>query len=708
MDGIVALRAGGVSLLVAAEEGRGLPRVLHWGADAGPVTADDAAALLAADRWGLPDRAPDMGALVGIVPEARFFWSGTPGLIGSRDGADWSPEWRVAQILVDGEPLAGGFHEAGAGVVEFLAEAAGLSLALVVELLPTGLARSRATLTNTADAPFRVDELTVRFPVPTSAHEVLDFGGRWAQERVPQRSTLGVGAHRREGRSGRTGAHSAYILSIGQDGFGYDTGEIWAAHTAWSGNHIHIAERDYLGAQVVGGGELLLPGEGTLACGRSYATPWVYFNYSVGLDAQAARFHAHLRTLPAHPSSPRPVTLNVWEAVYFDHDADRLVDLAERAAALGVERVVLDDGWFGARRDDTAGLGDWVVSPDVWPTGLHPFVDRVKDLGMEFGLWFEPEMVNVDSDVARAHPEWIMQPGGRLPLEWRQQQVLNLAIPGAYEHVLGQMSAIFEEYRIDYVKWDHNRDLVEAGTAPEGRPAVAAQTRAYYRLLDELRRRFPHIEFESCSSGGARIDLEVMERVQRVWVSDNSDPEDRQRMLWWTGQLLPLEVMGSHVASGRSHVTGRTHDLDFRAATAVFGHFGIEWDLKEATAEELRRLGWWIDWYKAHRDTLHAGRLVRVDLGHPAVFFKGVVTPERAVFSLAVLRTPSEVSLGRLRLPGLDPAARYRVTVVDPRSADGTAQGVIATGAQLATVGVRAPQLQPCTAALFEAERISG
>ena len=172
------------------------------------------------------------------------------------------------------------------------------------------------------------------------------------------------------------------------------------------------------------------------------------------------------------------MTLNVWEAVYFDHDLPRLLDLADRAAALGVERYVLDDGWFGARRDDHAGLGDWTVSADVWPDGLHPLVDHVTSLGMEFGLWFEPEMVNLDSDVARAHPEWVMATGGRMPVEARFQQVLNLGIPACYDYIRDAIFAILAEYDIGYIKWDHNRDLIDAGTAPD-RPARGCTSRPW-------------------------------------------------------------------------------------------------------------------------------------------------------------------------------------------------------------------------------------
>lgn len=707
----IALDAAGVGLLLVADDD-GLPEVVHWGASLGPVDQDlfDMVALGA--RWMFAPNSLDQPLRLGILPEARFGWTGTPGLVGSREGLDWSPAWRVTAARLDGEDVDS-FAVGGAGVVEFEAEASGLWLRITVELLETGLVRARATLRNDGEAVYTLEELTLRMPVPLRAGEALDLAGRWAVERVPQRRKLGVGAHRREGRHGRTGADSAFILSVGTDGFGYADGEIWAAHTAWSGNHIHVVERDTIGAQTLGGGELLLPGEGRLARGEEYLSPWVYFNHAIGLDAQAARFHDHLRSLDVNPGPERPVALNVWEAVYFDHNLERLTDLADRAASLGVERFVLDDGWFGGRRNDTAGLGDWVVSPDVWPDGLHPLVDHVHDLGMEFGLWIEPEMVNLDSDVARAHPDWVMQLADRLPVPSRHQFVLNLTIPEAFEHVLGQLSAIFDEYRIDAVKWDHNRDLIDAGTAGEGRASVAAQTRAYYRLFDELRSRFPDIEFESCSSGGGRIDLEVMERAQRVWVSDNIDPDDRQRMLWWTGQLLPMELMGSHIASGRSTVSGRWHDLNYRAATACFGHLGIEWDLAQASEEELEQLGWWIGWYRQHRHTLLTGRLVRADLGVPGTYFKGAVTDDHAIYSLAVTDASATATMGMVRFPGLDPQAVYKVTAIEREAVPPFMQvpwmhapAVVMTGRQLSEAGLRAPTMRPSSVVLFELEKL--
>jgi alpha-galactosidase len=496
---------------------------------------------------------------------------------------------------------------------------------------------------------------------------------------------------------------------------------VWAVHTAWSGNHTHYAERVFTGEQLIGGGELLLPGEVRLATGETYRSPWIYGAYGVGLDQIARRFHRHLRSR-AHPvSADRPVTLNVWEAVYFEHDLDRLLDLAERAAAAGVERYVLDDGWFGTRRDDRSGLGDWVVSPEVWPRGLHPLVDQVRKLGMQFGLWFEPEMVNPDSELARAHPEWIMAARAGWPIESRYQQVLNLGIPAAYEHVKAQIFAVLDEYEIGYVKWDHNRDLVEAGDQTGGgRASVHAQTLAFYRLLDEIRAAYPDLEIESCSSGGARVDLEVLQRADRIWVSDNIDPHDRQSMLRWTTQLIPPEMMGSHIASGRSHTTGRRHDLAFRAATAIFGHLGIEWDLARATPAEMEELGAWLAFYKQQRRLLLGGDLVRMDGYDDRIMVHGVVAPDRtrALFAMASLDSLYPDPPGRLRFRGLDPDRLYRVRPVFP-GALGEARalvppvwwgedmtGGIFSGAALEHVGAACPRVYPDQVVLYRADAV--
>ena len=272
---------------------------------------------------------------------------------------------------------------------------------------------------------------------------------------LPQRHRVGDGLWLREGRRGHTGHDSATMVVAGVPGFTFGGGEAYGLHVAWSGNTVHRVERvpsglsmtgtgEHVlpGTTTIGGGELLLPGEMTLAQDESYATPWVFLAATrSGLDELSAQFHGYLRALPAHPRSPRPVNLNVWEAVYFHHDFGTLAALADIAASIGAERCVLDDGWFRGRRNDQAGLGDWQVDDDVWPGGLHQLADHVRGRGLQFGLWIEPEMVNPDSDLYRAHPDWILAAGQRRPPLQRHQLVLDLSRPEVTAYLLERISA---------------------------------------------------------------------------------------------------------------------------------------------------------------------------------------------------------------------------------------------------------------------------
>jgi alpha-galactosidase len=742
---MIALRAEGVSLVLDVSNGQ-LPAIAYWGADLGRLGPADVEALILSSVDPGGPNVVDEPVRVALLPEHWTGWVGRPGLSGSRGGRGWSPKFTVTEVRVDGDTVVATDGQPAvinvglaSVAVEAVDEVAELELQITIELRAGGLIRARGDVINIGDDPYAVNDCVIAFPVPQHAREILDFAGHWGKERVPQRRPLTVGVHLREGRKGRTGPDAAMLLHVGVPGFGFADGEIWAVHTGWSGNHTHYVERLFTGVQVIGGGELLLPGEVILQPGQAYATPWVYGCYGRGLDEVAGRFHRFLRARETHPSTSRPVTLNVWEAVYFDHDLDRLTELAECAATVGVERYVLDDGWFGARRSDRAGLGDWIVSTEVWPHGLHPLVDKVTGLGMEFGLWFEPEMINLDSATARRHPNWVMATGDRLPVESRHQQVINLGIPECYAHVRDAIFNILGEYKISYIKWDHNRDLIDAGTAPEGRPGVHEQTLAFYRLVDEIKAAHPGLEIESCSSGGARVDLGVLERTDRIWVSDCIDPLERQQMNRWTSQLVPPELMGSHIASTRSHTTGRVHDLSFRAATAVFGHLGIEWDLTTATVDELADLREWISFYKANRPLLMGGDLVRVDFPDPAIVVYGIIASDRssAIYTIASVATSEVMLPGRLRFPGLDPDRRYRIrpilvghappglnpppwwgaisTEVEPSGerralgwglpADG-GNGLVVSGAMLALTGVMAANMHPEHAILYRTDAL--
>jgi len=607
---VVALRGGAVSLALDAS-GPGLPRVLHWGAHLG--AADPEGIRLAAGR-PVAHAALDVPVAPSLVPEPAAGWRGRPGLAG------WSP--------ADPAAPSRAFRLQGVEGGTFHATAQGLALRTQVELDDHGVVKLRHRLTAT-DQPFALGELGLVLPLPPPATEVLDLSGHWCRERSPQRRALTLGTWLREQRRGRTGFDAPLLLVAGTPGFGFRSGEVWGVHLGWSGDSRWWAERLPDANATLGAAELLQPGELTLQPGDSYETPWLYAVWSDrGLDGLSAALHRHIRARPSHPRTPRPVVLNTWEAVYFDHRLDRLTELAETAAELGVERFVLDDGWFRHRRDDTAGLGDWYVDADVWPDGLHPLIERVRGLGMRFGLWVEPEMVNPDSDLYRAHPDWVLG-AARLPPTWRHQQVLNLAHPDAYAYILGRLDALLTEYDIAYLKWDHNRDVVDA--------PVHAQTLAVYRLLDELRARHPGVEIESCASGGARVDLGILARTDRVWGSDSNDALERQHIQRWTALLLPGELIGAHVGPPTAHTSGRTQALSFRLATALFGHFGLEWDVTGAPEAERAQLAEAIALYKRLRGLLHSGELVRADHPDPAALVHGVVGDGEAVFAYVQL-----------------------------------------------------------------------
>ena len=567
----IHLRAAGVSVVLVARDGA-LPSVLHWGHDLGELTAEELAALAVAGTPGtVPNDLDDPTPYGALLPEHSSGWNGRPGLAGSRSGRGWSPRFALTGFQSTADPAGG-----GRVVATGADDRAGLTVTIEVELLPSGLVRQRGSVTSTAGAAragetYAVDGLVLTVPVPPVATELFDLAGRWGRERSPQRLPFVVGVHSRENRRGRTGPDAPLILAAGTAGFDTRRGEVWAVHVAWSGNHVTYAERLSTGFAVLGGGELLLPGEITLAAGESYTGPWVYAAHGIGLDGVAARFHTHLRARPHHPRRPRPVVINTWEAVYFDHDLGRLTELAGVGAEVGVERFVLDDGWFRHRRDDSAGLGDWYVDEDVWPDGLHPLVDDVRGLGMEFGLWVEPEMINLDSDLARAHPDWVLGTDGRTPLPSRNQQVLDLGHPDAYAYILERLDALLTEYPI---ATSSGTTTATCSTQAGARTAGPACTRRPSRSTgcstscapatpgsrSSRARRAAAGSTSACSSapiGSGPATATIRWSASR----SSAGPPSCCRPSWSAAMS----------ATPRSHTTGRTHDLAFRAGTALFG-----------------------------------------------------------------------------------------------------------------------------------------
>ena len=703
------VRREGVAVVVA-HPADGLPTVVHWGTDLGDLADADLVALERATSRQTPPGTLDAAWRLPLLPQESDGWAGRPGLLVTREGLALYPRWRAVVEHADDTRLE----------VVATDDAHGLALRTRLEIGPGGLVLLDHELVNDgggsasgdSDGTVEVVWLEPTLPVPTAADHLTSFSGRWTREKQPLTTPVPHGTTTRESRRGR-GGHDAPWVTLASTGEPRNrSGDVWGVHLGWSADVRHRVDRLTEHVPLLGAGELLRPGEVRLAPGESYRTPTAYFAWSdAGLDGISARFHTWLRARPQHPRTPRPLVLNTWEAVYFQHDPERLERLARRAAAVGVERFVLDDGWFLRRRDDTAGLGDWIVDPETWPDGLEPLAGLVHSLGMQFGLWFEPEMINLDSDLARAHPDWLLASTTSVPspegLSFRGQYVLDLARPEAFEHVRSQISDLVTRLGIDFIKWDHNRDLAEA--VHDGAPGTHVQTLAAYRLLARIRADHPGLEIESCSSGGARTDLGILEHTDRVWASDSNDPVERQDIQRWTELVLPPELIGAHVGPSPSHSSGRATALSYRIATSLQGSAGFEWDLLGCTDEELESVTAFGALYKELRGLLHTGTVVHPDVLDPALRVRGVVAPDRseAVFTVATVATLEEALTERVRLDGLDPGRRYTLRV---RDEIGQAQWgwitptwlgkepVVVPGRVLTEVGLQLPTLWPVQA----------
>jgi alpha-galactosidase len=699
---VLTIERDGIAVVV--EVSAGSPAVLHWGRPVGPGGGAPIAAGL---ERPVPAGALDTVAPLTLVPEHARGFPGHPGLSGRRpDGTAWAPRFSTTGWARDRHGV----------VVDAVDPVARLGLGTELRLGPGGVLEARAAVRNLGDDDYLLDELTVSLALPAHATELVTFDGRWCRELHPHRRDWTTGTVVAENRRGRTSHDHLPLVWAGTPGFGEQHGEVWGAHLAWSGNAVVRAEALAAdGRRHLQLGALVHPGEVVLAPGDTHRTPWVVATHGAdGLTSASQRLHRFVRARPVHPRTVRPVVVNTWEAVYFDHDPVRLRALAERAAAVGAERFVLDDGWFGARRHDRAGLGDWTVSPEAHPDGLGPLIDHVRRLGMTFGIWVEPEMVNPDSELFRAHPEWVLATAGHPTPTGRHQLVVDLARPDAFAHVLGRLDDMLTAHEIAFVKWDMNRDHVH-GSGADGRAGSRAQTLAVYRLVDELRARHPGVEFESCASGGGRIDLGILARAERVWTSDCNDPLERQVIQRWATTLLPPELLGAHIGPPRAHTTARHTSLAFRAATALFGHLGIEWDLLGCDDRELADLAAVVALHKRLRPLLHGGDVVRIDRPDHATSAHGVLSADRtrAVIALVQLTTAPSLVPAPLRIPGLDPDRRYRVThLALPGERTGPAAGVpswltdgiIATGRHLAVVGLQPPVLYPASAVLLAVE----
>ncbi|HCQ66870.1 MAG TPA: alpha-galactosidase [Rhodobacteraceae bacterium] len=544
------------------------------------------------------------------------------------------------------------------------------------------------------------------FPAPQLSDEMIDFAGRWCGEFQMNRTPWSPGVRYRENRTGRTGHEHFPGLIVPSHGATNARGEAYAFHYGWSGGHKMIAEELPDGRRQIQWGHAARM---ETKAQKSFETATLYAMYSGdGLNGCAIAFQRHLRdrivTWPK-PATPRPVHYNCWEAVYFDHDLPVLKDIAARAAALGAERFVLDDGWFGDRDDDTRALSDWEVDPRKYPDGLTPLIDHVHGLGMSFGIWFEPEMINPDSNVFRKNPGWAL--GSEDQILGRGQMALDMSNIAVREYLFDRVGAVLGENEIDYIKWDHNRVL----PMPD-----AAQTRGTYALLDRLRAAFPAVEIESCASGGGRIDFGILSRTQRVWLSDSNDALERLKIQHNAAIFLPGAVTGSHVGPRICHTSGRVLDMRFRAWVAAQRHMGFEMDPRELTEEEARVLTEVTAWWKQNRDWMYSADILRLDSPDPSVIAEQQLAEGggRFVVFAGKADTSRQIAPRPLQFARLNPDALYRVELVNRDDAPELSRGtpllkegpVTLSGRYLMSHGLTPPWSFPETMWVIEGVRL--
>lgn len=674
-----------------------MPSVLYWGPALSKT--DDVQAYLGLAKIGITGGMLDDLPALSLCPQRRDGFSAHLGLRGrDTEGRLLNPKFSTKDveetpsslIVCCADPDLGLTYQASFHVKE-----------------QSGVIAARSRLT--AAQPITVDWLsTPVLPASQAADHMVDYAGRWCREFQEQAIPWRAGQYVRDNQTGRTGHEYFPALLVPDIGATQSHGMVQAVHYGWSGGHKVVAEELPDGRRQIQFGHASYSSQ---EAATDFETAPLYLAVSEqGYNGIAIQYQDFVRqeliTAPT-PERPRPVHYNCWESVYFDHDLAELKDIAERAHSLGAERFVLDDGWFGHRDDDTSSLGDWTVDPRKYPEGLQPLIDHIHGLGMTFGIWFEPEMINERSDLFEAHPEWVLgdldQPRGR------QQLVLNMALPAVQDYLYQAIAAILSTYPVDYIKWDHNRILPLSD---------AAQTQGTYALLDRLRANFPLVEIESCASGGGRIDYGILERTHRVWLSDSNDALERTRIQYHSSLFLPAMMTGSHVGPRDCHTSGRRLDMTFRAWIAAQRHMGFEMDPRELSDEEAESLRTVCAWWKDNRDWLMKAHILRLDHQDPSLYaelHRSMDQKDFVVFA-NYTDTNGQISPRPLRLTGLNPDKRYRLKLVNkqelvPLSMGETALAmqdhIEASGRYLMTQGLNLPWRFPCGAWVIQGEEIT-
>ena len=715
MHTLLQLEGAQLCVLIEYEHGR-MPVWRHFGAPiaAHPLATQWSAAALRRQSPASMDRLdgnpvfPGFGNGLALNPAVRLH----------HDGASAVQEWVALSYQQQSDSESQTLE-----LVLTNGSDAGVEITLTLRLWhATNVLSLHSTLRNTSSQPVQVDWLAAGcVPAPADLSDVAHFSGQWGHEFQWQRAPLGAAGWQMQNRHGRSSHELPPACFVLAPTTGDHQGEVMAAQLAWSGNHQFALDRCDDGTALLQAGVWLAPGEGCLAAQASVTSPTLHVTWSAGgINGATHNFHQftrqHVLQWPGGSMRARPVHLNTWEAVYFNHDDATLRELAVRAAAIGVERFVLDDGWFPGRPNDRSGLGDWWPDPQKYPQGLGPLITHVQGLGMEFGLWVEPEMVNPDSDLFRVHPDWALQSAGHALQLGRQQLALDVSRTEVADYLFNKLDALLRDNAIAYLKWDMNRDLAQAEDA-QHRMAYASQVPALYALLARLRAAHPAVEIESCASGGGRMDLGILRHTQRFWTSDNNDAVSRVAIQSGAARLFPLEVLGAHVGPAPAHTTGRSQSLPFRCAVALFGHMGVEADVRKLDSADSAVLAQWIGLYKAWRSVLHSGRF---DQGTtPNGVWWMAQTPHNALMCVITVTPPNTMHHVPVRLPALQGAGMWRLRLAgsagqERARGDGASpwldalrgDGVVLSSDELHHVGLPCPNMNPESALVFSLEKI--
>ncbi len=533
------------------------------------------------------------------------------------------------------------------------------------------LARS-VRLCNEGERPVRLTRvMSLSLDLPDCDYEWQQLSGCWARECHVRKRNLEQGIQSIGSMRGNSSHEQNPFLVLKRRNADERQGEVLGFSFIYSGNYRIQAEVDAHRTLRVLAGIDPETFEWKLNCGDSFQTPEAVMVYTdKGLNHMSQTFHKLYQKRLARGywrDKTRPILNNNWEATYFDFTEERLVEIAKKAKECGVELFVLDDGWFGARSSDKAGLGDWVANPERLPGGVAQIAEKIEDMGMKFGLWFEPEMVNKDSDFYRKHPDWILSAPGRQTSHGRNQYVLDFSRKEVVDAVYVQISRILREAKISYIKWDMNRSITECYS--KALPADR-QGEVYHRyilgvydLYERLTSEFPEILFESCASGGGRFDPGMLYYAPQAWTSDDSDAVERLKIQYGTSMCYPVSSMGTHVSVAPNHQVFRDTPLHTRANVAYFGTFGYELDLNKLTEEEQKEVKEQIAFMKKYREVLQFGTFYRLKSpfeGNETAWM--VVSEDKKTALVGWYRVLNCVngSYTRVRLEGLNPEYQYR------------------------------------------------